>query len=133
MPAGAAAVRDFAPDREESAGRYTFPRSHRLLHSREFQHVFKSRNARRAQGHTARCVWVPNGRSGARLGLAVSKRALRRNVDRNRFKRQAREYFRQHPLAGVDLVITCRRGVKLPLDRRAVQADLVKFWRTINS
>ena len=52
-----------------------------------------------------------NGLSQARLGIIASTRAARRAVDRNRFKRMAREAFRQarHRLGGVDVVIQLRR------------------------
>jgi ribonuclease P protein component len=47
----------------------------------------------------------------ARLGIIASTRAARRAVDRNRFKRMAREAFRQtrHRLGGMDVVIQLRR------------------------
>jgi ribonuclease P protein component len=47
----------------------------------------------------------------ARIGIIASTRAARRAVDRNRFKRMAREAFRQarHRLGGVDVVIQLRR------------------------
>jgi ribonuclease P protein component len=52
-----------------------------------------------------------NGLSQARLGIIASTRAARRAVDRNRFKRMAREAFRQARLrlGGVDVVIQLRR------------------------
>lgn len=52
-----------------------------------------------------------NGLSQARLGIIASTRAARRAVDRNRFKRLAREVFRQsrHRLGGMDVVIQLRR------------------------
>jgi ribonuclease P protein component len=52
-----------------------------------------------------------NGLSEARLGIIASTRAARRAVDRNRFKRMAREAFRQsrHRLGGMDVVIQLRR------------------------
>ncbi|GAB4168531.1 MAG: hypothetical protein Kow0020_01920 [Wenzhouxiangellaceae bacterium] len=49
---------------------------------------------------------APN--QGARLGLAVSRRAVRRAHDRNRIKRHARESFRlhRHRLPPGDYVVT---------------------------
>lgn len=59
-----------------------------------------------------------------RLGLAVSKKQLRRAVDRNRVKRIAREAFRQHEnLSGFDLVLLCRPGVK-GLDKSEIRHKL---------
>lgn len=45
----------------------------------------------------------------ARLGLAVSKRAAKRAVDRSRLKRLARESFRREStLVGCDVVVIAR-------------------------
>ncbi len=45
----------------------------------------------------------------ARLGLAVSRRAARRAVDRSRLKRLARESFRHRPgLPACDFVVIAR-------------------------
>lgn len=48
-----------------------------------------------------------NGESGARLGLIVGKRQLKRAVDRNRVKRVLRETFRvnRSTLPAVDIVV----------------------------
>jgi ribonuclease P protein component len=51
----------------------------------------------------------------ARLGLAISRRAAPRAVDRNRIRRLARESFRQLELAAVDYVVMARND--------AVQAE----------
>lgn len=133
MPGAAAAVRDSSPEPEQAPGRFSFPRSRRLVHSRQFQDVYRNRKAKRARGRIVACVWVPNGQPAARLGLAVSKRALRRSSARNTFKRLVREHFRLHPLAGMDLIVSCRRDVRPPLDRRAVCRDLVDLWSKIAS
>lgn len=52
-----------------------------------------------------------NGVGGARLGLAISKKQLRRAVERNRIKRMVRESFRQQrpSLPPIDLVVLARR------------------------
>ena len=53
---------------------------------------------------------IANDATEPRLGLAISKKACRLAVSRNRIKRQIREYFRQHKqqLAGHDYVILAR-------------------------
>ena len=131
MPGAAAVVRDSSPEPEEAPGRFTFPRSRRLAHSHQFQNVYRHRKAKRARGRIVACVWAPNEQSVARLGLAVSKRALRRSAARNTFKRLVREHFRLHPLSGMDLIVSCRRNVRSPLDRQAVRLELVDLWGRI--
>ena len=53
---------------------------------------------------------ISNGGEPARLGLAVSKRQVKRAVDRSRLKRLARESFRvrRETLAGLDLVVMAK-------------------------
>jgi ribonuclease P protein component len=57
-----------------------------------------------------------NGLGRPRLGLAVSRKAAPRAVDRNYAKRIAREVFRQRQaaLGGADIVVRLRR----PISRR---------------
>jgi len=78
-------------------------KTHKLLTKQDFAHVF----AKPARYHHA-CFTIlcrANQRHYSRLGLAVAKKAMRRAVARNRFKRQVRESFRLGMLAlhdGVD-------------------------------
>ena len=55
-----------------------------------------------------------NQLENARLGMAISKRVLKKAVDRNRIKRIVRESFRCHQqeLSGLDIVVMCRNEVK---------------------
>lgn len=106
-----------------------FPRSARLLLSRDFKKVFD-------QGVNVvgrfMVVWVGDGGGeGLRLGVVASKRTFRRAVDRNRAKRLLREAFRlnhAHFEANHDLVIIARRRI---LDARCqeVERELVKLLR----
>ena len=61
----------------------------------------------------------------ARLGVVIAKRVAPRAVDRNRFKRLAREAFRPiaDTLAGFDLVVVAKSDV-LALDAHAVREAL---------
>ena len=121
-------MRDSPPEPDAGSRRYAFPRGRRLLRQRQFRNVYADRKAGRARGRIVALVWIPNGLPQARLGLAVSRRALRRAAHRNALKRQVREHFRRHPLPGVDLIVSCRRGLNPPLDARAVRADLARLW-----
>lgn len=88
-----------------------FPRAARLLRGSEYDRVFARAERSRDRFFTV----LARRRSEAlgRLGLAVSKKAARRAVDRNRIKRLVREGFRrqQADLAGLDIVVIARPGI----------------------
>ena len=128
MPAADAAVRDLPPEPEAFGRLFGFPRSHRLVDPRQFSHVFDHRHTQHTSGRCLVCHWAPNKYGHARLGLAISRRALRYSTTRSLLKRLVREHFRQHPLPSIDLIVTCRRGLKVPLDRQAVRKDLNDLW-----
>lgn len=92
------------------------------------------------RGRRARCalftvVVLENELGRARLGLSVSKRNLRRAVDRNRVRRILREAFRLELAnlpAGVDVIVISAplpkvsgRGARLEL--AAARAELVRL------
>jgi ribonuclease P protein component len=70
--------------------------------------VFKDGERRSNRDFTLLSAARPD--SPGRLGLAVSKKQLRRAVDRNRFKRLIRETYRRRraELAGQDIVVMVR-------------------------
>ena len=72
---------------------YSFPSSARLTRKTDFDRVFRGPDTR-LRIEPLRLLAVPNRMGGARLGLVVPKRVLKRAVDRNRVKRQLRESFR---------------------------------------
>ena len=89
--------------------RLRFPRDARLLKATDFRAVF--RTGRRARAGLLHARIRPNGKGRARLGLAVSLKATRKAVVRNRIRRQLRESFRvnQHRLEGLDIVVSLAR------------------------
>ena len=70
-----------------------------------------------------------NGGELPRLGLIISKKSIKRAVDRNRVKRTTRESFRlcQRRLSGLDVVIMSRAGLG-ELSGPALRAILDKHW-----
>ena len=90
-----------------------FARQARLLTSAEFNEVFNAAEGRSADERFA-VLARRNQYEKARLGLAISKKRLRRAVDRNRVKRLVRESFREHQdrLAGLDIVVINRDGLE---------------------
>ena len=74
----------------------------------------------------------PNGLDHPRLGLVISKKNVRRAVDRNRLKRLTRESVRlqQDALPAVDIVLLARRGAS-ELDKATLQRQLFGMWRRL--
>ena len=76
------------------------------------------------QSGPLRIFTVRNAMPGARLGLIVGKRAMRRAHDRNRLKRAAREAFRQRRarLPALDVVL----HVQAPIQHRELTRRLAE-------
>ncbi len=85
-----------------------WPPSARLRKRTEYQHVFS--NGRVIRTPYFILYWLPNTVGEARLGLQVGRRAARKAVQRNRWKRWAREVFRRHRCQwpAVDVVFIAR-------------------------
>lgn len=81
-----------------------FPRTARLLRPPDYKRVLDSGRRRRSASFTG--IEVPSAGNQPRLGITASKKALRRAIDRNRFKRLVRESFRlASGLPSCDVVI----------------------------
>jgi ribonuclease P protein component len=114
-----------------------FPRQYRLTQTDEFSSVFGFRKALksthfllhyrlRMTGETGIQAGVPTEiGAGARLGVVVAKRLLKRSVDRNLVKRLARENFRKLRcrLPARDLILRLAAKPK-PLDKRALGEEI---------
>ena len=66
----------------------------RITKARDYAHIFQQGIP--SQGKFWKLIAIPSGQVNSRLGLAISKKICKRAVDRNLFKRIARETFRQH-------------------------------------
>ena len=88
---------------------YGFPKRYRLNRPGEFTRVLRSARYRRSRG-PLRFFAVANTMPGARLGLVIGKRAVRRACKRNALKRVAREVFRitRQRLPAMDVVVQLR-------------------------
>jgi ribonuclease P protein component len=72
-----------------------------------------------------------NGTATSRLGLAISKRAAKRAVCRNRLKRLARETFRQqHANGGLDFIVMAKPAAAAA-DGAALRASLGRHFRKL--
>ena len=73
-----------------------------------------------------------NGRSHPRLGMAISRRAARKAIRRNRIKRQIRETFRQQRgLPSMDFVVTCAERVNAKVPPPEMTALLRQIWQNL--
>tara|TARA_R110000850_G_scaffold85460_10_gene183983 strand:- start:23982 stop:24383 length:402 start_codon:yes stop_codon:yes gene_type:complete len=112
-----------------------FPRAARLLKPADFKRVISKGRRRRSPCFTAyEFVVAAQGpeaqlpASSARMGLAVSKKAMPRAVDRNRFKRLVRESFRKSsdlPVADVVIMATPRAR---KISRPELAEELSQYW-----
>lgn len=86
-----------------------FGKQHRLLNAGDYQSVFRRARYKVSSKHIL-ILAIENRSANARLGLVVGKKHLRLAVQRNRFKRLARESFRhqQQALAGLDIIVLVR-------------------------
>ena len=103
-----------------------FPKYYRLTKTDEFSSVFGFWKALKSK-HFLLLYRLRTAEEvpGARLGLVVAKRFLRRSVDRNLIRRLAREHFRlmRCKLPSRDLIL--RLAAKPDaLDRRALAQEI---------
>lgn len=89
----------------------TFPLSHRLLNSEEFDAVFEQKDYS-VSNKSLLVLASKNSLGFNRLGLIVGKKSLPRAVDRNKVKRQLREAFRRLEPMGMDIVVLVRPGIR---------------------
>jgi ribonuclease P protein component len=108
-----------------------FPRQARLTGPAEYQQVFRHCRCK-ASDRWLTMLAVPNDRDHPRLGLAISRKAARSAVARNRIKRHIRETFRhtQAELGGYDIVVTARPGIA-SLSGPVLHDALHKLWKRL--
>lgn len=106
----------------------------KLRKTDEFSSVFNFKCVKR--GECLDIFSAPNGLDAPRLGLIVSKRFLRRAVDRNRAKRLIREAFRLKAagLGGVDVIFRVKKNCldNLGKHSRGYQVDCESLETAVN-
>lgn len=129
MPAALRVARDCLSNDLTSA-RYGFSREFRLLDPAEFRSVFEQ--AERSRDSYLVVLARRNDLTVARLGLAISKKNVRKSVDRNRIKRLVRESFRHNrtALGSVDIVVMARSAI-LRADREVIRQSLERHWEIL--
>jgi ribonuclease P protein component len=117
-------TRLLAGKREDSSA--AFPKQYRLTKTDEFSSVFGFRRALKSPHFLLHYrLRTIDEVAGARLGLVVAKRLLRRSVDRNLVKRLARENFRllRCQLSSRDFILRLAAKPKT-LDRQALAEEI---------
>ncbi len=109
-----------------------FPRAARLLTPKDFARL---RGISRRVGFrhfSAEVAPREGGDTGARLGLAVSRKVSKKAVRRNRIKRIARDSFRhvRADLPAVDILLIARSSADLE-GNPALRAELQRLWQRI--
>lgn len=104
----------------------------KLRSAAEFERARKSRE-RRADALFV-LQWVGNTRAQARIGMAVSARAVGGAVGRNRVRRLIRESFRlrRGQLPAVDVFVTARTAARAATNAE-IFASLGRLWQEIPS
>lgn len=107
-----------------------FTRGLRLLSQADFKRVFEK--ACRAGNRYLTLLARPNGLGHPRLGMAISRKHVRRAVARNRIKRQVRESFRLHQqvIGDLDVIFLARPDIT-ELDTRRLRQYVDKYWRDL--
>jgi len=106
---------------------FTFARSVRLTQALQYRQVFA--NPIRTVDRYFTLLATSNNTDGARLGLAVSKKSIRKASGRNRIKRQIRESFRHTriQLPAIDIVVMAKFGAeKIP--SLQIRNSLEQHW-----
>jgi len=102
-----------------------FARRDRLLQSRDFVKVFNDTQCKSSDSYWT-ILATANHRQYPRLGLAITKKKVRKASDRNWLKRIVRESFRHHKdtLEGLDIVVLCQQRAVTKTDvNKAVTND----------
>ena len=109
-----------------------FKRGLRLTEKAQFNRVFNK--ARRIQTKFCVLYYCPNNLKYSRLGVIVAKRNIKNAVNRNLFKRCAREYFRinNHRLVGMDFVIVAYKQTT-NVQKKELFKCLVLIWEKLVS
>lgn len=111
---------------------FSYPRSARLLTPVDFKRVFKK--AKKLNYREFSVYICHNDMDNPRLGLAISKKAAKKAVTRNKIKRTIRESFRlnQARLQDWDVVFVARPAAA-QLSSEQLQQLILKIWTRIES
>ena len=110
----------------------TFPLSHRLLNSEEFDAVFDQKDYS-VSNKSLLVLASKNSLGFNRLGLIVGKKSLPRAVDRNKVKRQLREAYRRLEPMGMDIVVLVRPGIRVKVPAKDNETVGKTIFQTLDN
>ncbi len=108
----------------------SFPKQHRLLAKPQFDRVFQK--AKRVFFPEFLLLFRFNETEKARIGLAISKKCVKKATERNRCKRLVRESFRLTSLPNVDIIFLSRRGLD-QLSNAQLSDKLAIAWKKLEN
>ena len=110
----------------------SFPKVNRVVDKKDFERVFSG--AERIATNILVLLYSNNSLTICRLGLAISKKHVAKAVERNRIKRQIREFFRHHKdeCQGLDIVLVSRPATG-KADNRMLLHSLEELWRKLEA
>ena len=107
---------------------FRYPRQLRLLTGGDFKRVFDRAVVKVPDQHLL-ILARPNDLGHPRIGFVISKKNVRRAVQRNRVRRIIRDSFRlhQHQLPALDMIILARKGLD-GLENPDLHALIKRCW-----
>jgi ribonuclease P protein component len=115
---------------------FSFTKSQRLLKPKQFKRVYRSRywgNSKHLSFNiNPLASQTQDDLAKTRVGITVSKKVSKRAVDRNRIKRQIREFirYRLDQLLSVDIVITAKPSCATASDKERDES-LEALWTKV--
>jgi len=105
---------------------FTLPQNKRLKTPAQFQQVYKSKQWGGSKHYTFNVLACDDSDL---LGVTVSKKVSKLAVDRNRIKRQIKEFYRHHQaeLSNAKLVITAKPSCRKANDSERLKS-LEELW-----
>lgn len=111
-----------------------FPKAQRLKKPQQFQQVYRSKQWGNSALYSFNVLAQQIDSSPAVLGVTVSKKVAKNAVDRNRIKRQIKEFFRlrQHQIKDAHVVITAKPSCLRASDQQRLES-LQQLWSKLLS
>lgn len=108
-------------------------KSHRLSR-KDFELVFKKGRRLRSNNFNLILLLQEDPKQPIQFGVAVSKKAYRKAVDRNKIKRQIRSAVRQKILAGLEKsykIVIMAFPVPKPLKYKEIEDELIELFEKL--